>query len=189
MTIAFRNWLLRNRPFLLFGPTVAAIGTWLWVERRLGVAEAMGLWFGGLVAWSLLEWLAHRAMHLRTSIGWLTRLQDNVHLRHHREPDDLEHSVIRLRASIPLAALLFLIGLLAWGELHRANAFHAGLLTGYMFYEFVHLTAHSGVRIPGLRALHRYHNLHHYADMNRGFGVTSALWDWTFRTLPVSKRV
>ena len=64
----------------------------------------------------------------------MARIQDSAHLRHHREPDDWAHSVIKLRSSIPQAALLFGIAALCWGDFHRALLFHAGQLSGYILY-------------------------------------------------------
>ena len=101
-----------------------------------------------------------------------------------REPDDLEHSVARLRASLPLAALTLGIAGLALGDWQRAVVTQCGLLTGYLFYEFVHLTAHANRRVPGLGYVHRYHHRHHGERSDRCYGVTSPLWDWLLGTLP-----
>ncbi|MCK6457046.1 MAG: sterol desaturase family protein, partial [Phycisphaerae bacterium] len=65
-----------------------------------------------------------------------------------------------------------------------ALAAHAGLLLGYVAYEFVHLSSHAGRRWGPLRALDRYHMRHHFENANRTFGVTTPLWDWVFGTLP-----
>ena len=67
------------------------------------------------------------------------------------------------------------------------RGFSAGLLTGYVWYEFVHLAEHGAWRLPMLRRLTRHHAWHHFKDWERAFGVTTPLWDWVFGTLPQSR--
>ena len=139
------------------------------------------------MAWTLLEWLTHRAMHLRLRSERLARWQYEAHLRHHDEPHDLDHAVVRLRASVPLAAVLFVAAWVCFAEPSRAALFHAGLLIGYLAYETVHLVSHGRGRPPGFAYLTRYHAVHHYQDIYRAYGVTSPLWDWLFGTLPAMR--
>jgi sterol desaturase/sphingolipid hydroxylase (fatty acid hydroxylase superfamily) len=35
-----------------------------------------------------------------------------------------------------------------------------------------------------LKALRRHHMIHHHAQHDARFGVTTPFWDWVFRTLP-----
>jgi sterol desaturase/sphingolipid hydroxylase (fatty acid hydroxylase superfamily) len=180
-----RNWLLRNRAFLVFIPIVGA-SLWL-AYPTMPSATFLGWLCGGLLAWTLMEWLAHRAMHLKLRSQWLSRIQDEAHLRHHREPDDLEHSVLRLRASLPISAFILIAARVVAGGWPAAITWTAGVLIGYMLYEFVHLTSHGQPRSPVLRKLHSYHLRHHFQQSDRGFGVTSPLWDWVFGTMPARR--
>lgn len=177
-----RKWLLRNRPFLIFIPLVVAMGAWTVNHNILGLGLLSVLALIGLGAWTSLEWFLHRAMHIDTGIAFIERLQDSAHLRHHREPHDLEHSVVRLRASIPITLLLLGVARLSFGQLDHAFAIMCGLLIGYLFYEAVHLSAHAAHPLPGLQSLRRMHLRHHFGQNDRAFGVTSPLLDWVFGT-------
>jgi sterol desaturase/sphingolipid hydroxylase (fatty acid hydroxylase superfamily) len=177
-------FLLRARPFLMFIPWLGAVCAWSAFNSPFGWSGGFALVLAGLFAWTFIEWVVHRAMHLRVHSAAITRFQDEAHLRHHREPHDVEHAVVMLRASIPLAAVFLGLSLVVFRNLPAALLFHAGMIAGYLAYEAVHLATHARWRIAALRSLTRYHNLHHFRGWNRTFGVTTPLWDWVFGTLP-----
>jgi 4-hydroxysphinganine ceramide fatty acyl 2-hydroxylase len=185
MTISITDFLLRARPYLVFVPWLALLFTWAILTGQVGRwLPAMLLIGSGVLAWTLIEWAFHRAMHFPVRSPALARFQDQAHIRHHREPHDVEHSVVNLSGSIPLALLFFGVCFLIFRDLQTALLFHSGLLVGYLAYEFVHLATHAKWRFPGLNYLTRYHSRHHLEGWNRTYGVTSPLWDWIFRTAP-----
>jgi sterol desaturase/sphingolipid hydroxylase (fatty acid hydroxylase superfamily) len=187
MTAARRDWLLTARPFLVFVPILGGLLAVVVGRGRAAVAPGLLVTATGLLAWTLVEWAVHRAMHWRTRSAVVSRFQQQAHLRHHAAPHDLPHSVLRLSGSIPLAGVFFTAALLGFRDLERAMLFQAGLLAGYLWYESVHLLSHSHRHPPGLGALCRYHLRHHFETPTRTYGVTSPLWDWLFSTLPTRK--
>jgi sterol desaturase/sphingolipid hydroxylase (fatty acid hydroxylase superfamily) len=65
-----------------------------------------------------------------------------------------------------------------------AAAFFPGFLFGYLIYGSMHFAIHAIAPPKMLKALWRNHHLHHYKAPDKGFGVSSVLWDVIFRTVP-----
>ena len=59
-----------------------------------------------------------------------------------------------------------------------------GTLVGLTLYDILHYYFHFGPEydIKWLNDLKRNHLKHHYRDSNRGFGVSTLLWDKVFKT-------
>lgn len=181
---AWYIWLC-SRPFWMYPPIVILLVAW--AGPRAGIAPAVGLFVLGLFAWTFVEWGLHALMHARTGSKSFSRFQQFAHLGHHHAPDCLPGALVTLRGSIPLAAGFFGLSLAMFRSLVPAVVFFAGLLSGYVFYEFVHLATHARRRLPGLTWLEHYHGRHH-ARWNRGFGVTCPLWDYVFGTAPEAQK-
>ena len=66
-----------------------------------------------------------------------------------------------------------------------AGAFSAGLLTGFLRYEYVHWRIHfRAPRSERQRVLRAHHLSHHFCDPNAYFGVTTRFFDRLFGSLP-----
>jgi hypothetical protein len=136
-------------------------------------------WFAaGVLWWTLLEYLLHRFAFHGGAAG--------LGVRHHAHHDDVRSRTLALASPPAVAAGLALHALALLGLLGPAagGAALAGVAAGYAAYEAIHLAAHRPrPRSRWLRRLRRHHLLHHGAPEAR-FGVTTALWDRVFGTLP-----
>jgi len=145
----------------------------------VGAATYALFFLAGLAWWSLLEYLLHRWV-----FHGFPRTLGERHLKHHAHLHVRRLAVAPLATSVTGALLHAAIFLGLFGPA-RGLALLAGLLTGYGAYEWVHWSTH--YRVPKgavMRALRRHHMIHHHAQQNARYGVTSPLWDWVFGTLP-----
>lgn len=149
----------------------------------MSVWTAVPFFVAGLFWWTLLEYLLHRfVFHLAPdTLG-------RRHIEHHDHPLDRRLAIASPGTSIGGAALhgLVFFGLFGWGV---GGGLFLGLITGYLAYEWIHWSTH--YRHPRTRlgkALRRHHLLHHHAQKEARFGVTSPFWDGIFGTLPPPPR-
>src|SRR5438876_7303908 len=96
-------------------------------------------------------------------------------------PTATRRLVMPLVVSIPLTVLFYLLITLTFGRV--APAIFAGLVFGYVCYDAIHYAVHHFAMKRGIwLRLKQYHLRHHYHDDHVGFGVSSPLWDYVFRT-------
>ena len=63
-------------------------------------------------------------------------------------------------------------------------AFFPGFLIGYLIYGSMHYAIHAwNPPFKWMKPLWRNHHLHHYKNVELGFGVSSTLWDHLFGTM------
>lgn len=135
----------------------------------------------GLIFWTLAEYALHRwVFHYHPTSKFGQRVHFIFHGIHHDYPKDRLRLVMPLSASIPMAAIIYFIFSLALPEFILA-AFFAGFMLGYLIYDECHYAMHHANFKSGLfKKIKDHHMLHHYADPERGFGVSSAIWDIIF---------
>jgi dihydroceramide fatty acyl 2-hydroxylase len=188
---AFLNFFSRvhpSIPAIVFVPVVVAM-EWLGSDRGLGAGELALLTIGGLGVWTLTEYWLHRLVfHWEPDNKWGRRMHFIIHGVHHDHPNDRLRLVMPPAVSIPLA-LLFLLAFSAIFGTPAAYPLFAGLLAGYLVYDYTHYHVHHHRPRTELgRRLREQHMRHHFQDHRFGFGVSSPLWDVVFRTLPRRRR-
>ncbi len=142
-----------------------------------------GLVLLGIFIWTFLEYTLHRwVFHYDPTTEWGKRIHFIVHGVHHDYPNDGTRLVMPPAVSIPLALFFYIIFLALFGAAY-APAVFAGMVVGYLWYDMLHYATHhfSMKRGVWLR-LKQYHMRHHYGDEHTGYGVSSPLWDYVFRT-------
>ena len=115
----------------------------------------------------------------KTRVG--KRLHYIIHGVHHDYPNDARRLVMPPSVSVPLAFLFYGMFLLIFGPF--ASSVFAGLVFGYVCYDMLHYATHHFPMKRGvLLWLKQYHLRHHYKDDHVGYGISSPLWDYVFRT-------
>jgi len=132
----------------------------------------------GIVAWTLTEYTLHRFIfHYVPKSGWGEKMHFIVHGVHHAYPKDTKRLVMPPSVSIPLAILFYFIFKLILGQAFVAP-FFVGFVIGYLFYDLTHYAIHHfPIHNKFFLILQKHHARHHYQDENRGFGVSSPVWD------------
>src|SRR6266478_4470903 len=129
----------------------------------------------GVAAWTLLEYLVHRIVFHRYSVG------RRLHQLHHDHPNDPDAE--RSSLSTPLIASPTGFLLIVTAGLEDGSAIFAGLLLGYLAFIVVHYAVHRWPIEPGswLYPAKLRHLTHHCLE-DCNFGVTTIFWDIVFRT-------
>ena len=187
----FLNFFSRVHPAIpavVFVPVIAAM-QWLGGDRGLAGWELALLTLGGVGIWTLTEYWLHRLVfHWEPDNAIGRRTHFIIHGIHHDHPNDKMRLVMPPAVSIPLAALFFGGFVLIFGA-PAAYPLFAGLLVGYLFYDYTHYYVHHFVPKSALgKRLREQHMRHHFQDHRYGYGVSSPVWDVVFGTLPRKRK-
>ena len=169
-------------PLVLYVPVVGyMLCTSVW-QRQLSIVAVTALFLLGVLLWTLTEYLIHRyVFHYQPRTRWGKRLHYVIHGVHHDYPNDARRLVMPPVVSIPLAFLFYGLFLLVFGRL--TPPVFAGLVFGYVCYDMLHYATHHLAMKRGARLwLKQYHLRHHFKDDHVGYGISSPLWDYVFRT-------
>ncbi|WP_394829753.1 sterol desaturase family protein [Pendulispora albinea] len=184
----FLEWFSRIHPAT---PFIAWIPVSSYVVYRsasrgdlsgLGIA---GLFLLGVFAWTLAEYVLHRyVFHWTKDTPLGRRIHFLVHGVHHDFPNDKDRLVMPLGASIPLGVIFYALYYFTMGP-RLGEPFFAGFVIGYLLYDGTHYAVHHFKQTTRIgKFLRRHHMMHHHADHDGGFGVSSPLWDLVFNTMP-----
>lgn len=160
-----------------------------WIRADLSVGAIAGLFACGVFFWTLAEYFLHRyVFHWTNDTAWGQRIHFLLHGVHHDFPNDKDRLVMPLLTSTPLAIIFYSLFIGVMG-VRLGEPFFAGFILGYLGYDGTHYAVHHFKQRTRLgKWVRRHHMLHHHADHEGGFGVSTPLWDIVFRTMPKTKR-
>jgi 4-hydroxysphinganine ceramide fatty acyl 2-hydroxylase len=169
-------------PLVLYLPVIGWMLYAAFFRCHLSILAVAGLFALGVLSWTLLEYIIHRyVFHYEPTSRWGGRLHFIVHGVHHDYPNDSRRLVMPPSVSIPLAILFWVLFAVIFGRF--APAISAGFGFGYVCYDSIHYATHHFAMKRGIGLwLKQYHLRHHYKDDHAGYGVSSPLWDYVFRT-------
>lgn len=169
--------------YCMYFPVIAFMLYYGNTTKGLTAGREALLFIGGVFFWSFFEYLMHRHLfHIIVDGPRARRFVYTMHGVHHEYPRDKERLFMPPVPSIIVACTIFFLMHLIIGW--NALAFFPGFLFGYILYGSMHYAIHAFAPPKFLKALWRNHHLHHYKSPDKGFGVSSVLWDIVFRTVP-----
>jgi sterol desaturase/sphingolipid hydroxylase (fatty acid hydroxylase superfamily) len=176
-------------PFVVWLPVLGYVAYRVYGRHDLALGPALGLGVAGFFIWTLTEYVLHRyVFHWTNDTKFGKRVHFLLHGVHHDFPQDKDRLVMPIGASAPISVIVYgLLYLLCAGPTYAEPLF-VGFGLGYLLYDGTHFALHH-FNFKGhlFRKLKRHHMLHHHADHDGGFGVSSPLWDVVFRTMPAVK--
>lgn len=181
----YLEMLTKTHPLVIWGMYLPVIGFMLY-HSRTGLQfsyEAIALIFtGALLFWTFFEYIMHRfVFHMVSENPRLRRLTYMLHGNHHEYPRDRQRLFMPPVPSLLIASLLFGAMHLLLGD--AAFIFFPGFLLGYLIYGSLHYAIHAwNPPFKFMKPLWRNHHLHHYKSDEKGFGVSTSLWDRVFGT-------
>ena len=178
------DWMSKAHPAfpaMFWGP-IAVTAIVLGATKGVGALATVGLVLGGILTWTLFEYILHRwVFHFIPKNSWLRKQWYLVHQIHH-DYTEWYRLVAPPMMSLALGAVFFTAFTLTLG-FPNAWPFFAGFTIGYLAYDYVHFYTHfAKPKTRFGKMLRRNHQQHHHVWHDRWYGVSSPLWDYVFRT-------
>lgn len=176
----------KTHPLVIWGMYIPIMAYMLYHANSALVFTGLQVfttWVLGILSWTVFEYIAHRFLfHMTPETETGKKIAYIIHGNHHHYPRDKQRLFMPAVPSLLVASLLFSMQYLIMGEL--AFMFFPGFLLGYLIYGSMHYAIHAwNPPFKFMKPLWRNHHLHHYKDQDRGFGVSTTIWDRVFGTM------
>lgn len=172
----------------IYLPLIIFLWYYSYTVKGLSHISVLFSFCGGILFWTLFEYIIHRyVFHFIADSEKAKRIVYVLHGNHHEYPRDRERLFMPPVPSLIIASavfvIIFLISKMA-GMNEYAFSFFAGFVLGYLVYGSMHYAIHAwNPPFKWMKPLWRNHHLHHYKQQEKGFGVSSTLWDHVFGTM------
>jgi sterol desaturase/sphingolipid hydroxylase (fatty acid hydroxylase superfamily) len=185
------EYLTKTHPFIIDGMYILIaflmIRHYIIAIEHPGWMYILGLFLLGYFSWTFAEYILHRFLyHKIKDASYSSGLQYVFHGIHHEYPNDKERLVLPPIPSLIIAALFFGLFYLMMGN--NSFLFSPGFMIGYCSYMSIHFMVHKVKPPKNFHFWWTHHNIHHYQQHDRAFGVSISLWDRVFKTMPEPNR-
>ncbi|HEY4194594.1 MAG TPA: sterol desaturase family protein [Mucilaginibacter sp.] len=171
-------------PLYIFVPVILFCTYKALFMAGIPVLTYFELFIFGIFIWSFVEYIMHRFVfhYAPPDKPWAQRMHFIFHGVHHDYPSDAKRLVLPPSVSIPLATLFYFL-FQAILPVNYIFGFFPGFILGYLFYDISHYAIHHFNFKGNLwKKIKQHHMLHHYQDPDKGYGVSSPLWDKVFHS-------
>jgi sterol desaturase/sphingolipid hydroxylase (fatty acid hydroxylase superfamily) len=186
----FLNKLTSSSPYTIITLYVLFSGFLIYTgytKYNLSLDTIIAFFIFGVLSWTLAEYILHRFVyHKLKDATYDTGLHYLLHGIHHKYPNDQSKVILPIVPSIIVASILFGIFYLIFGI--YVFAFVPGFLLTYLGYMLIHYMVHTKPMPKKYNFFWKHHNIHHYQQHDRAFGVSTSLWDRVFGTMPEKNR-
>ncbi|MES2430414.1 MAG: sterol desaturase family protein [Bacteroidota bacterium] len=182
----YLEYLTKTHPLVIWGmylPVLILLPYYSISSLSFDWIKVSLVFLGGMFFWSLFEYVMHRfVFHYVAESEKGRKINYILHGNHHEYPRDKERLFMPAAPSLIISSVLFLLMYLILGK--NVFPFFPGFMLGYLIYGSMHYAIHAwNPPFKWMKGLWRNHHLHHYKQQERGFGVSSTLWDHVFGTM------
>uniref|UniRef100_A0AC34QRU2 Fatty acid 2-hydroxylase n=1 Tax=Panagrolaimus sp. JU765 TaxID=591449 RepID=A0AC34QRU2_9BILA len=151
-----------------------------------GTFIATTFFMSGTLVWTLLEYILHRyVFHWKPNMDSYNQITLHflAHGLHHKTPMDGDRLVFPPTPALLIIGFFYVFyrSLLSYPVF---CCFASGKLFGYICYDVIHYFLHHGTPKPRSNWHYRkvYHHNHHFKNFDAGYGISTNLWDFVFKT-------
>lgn len=192
----YLEYLTKSHPLVIWAMYIPIIGWMIYhssVNLDMSTLQLSSIFLAGILSWSLFEYIIHRFIfHFIAESKKASKIVYIIHGNHHEYPRDKQRLMMPAVPSMMLALVIFIATYIiayAAGAAEKAFAFFPGFIVGYLLYGTMHYAIHAcNPPFKWMKPLWRNHHMHHYKGDDKGFGVSSTLWDHVFGTMFDLKR-
>ena len=181
----YLEYFTKTHPLVIWGmylPVIILLPYYSASKLDFSASSVTLLFLGGIFFWSFFEYLMHRfVFHWVSDNPRIQRASYVLHGNHHEFPRDKQRLFMPPVPSLIIASLIFLLMYAVMRE--YVFSFFAGFILGYLLYGSMHYAIHAwNPPYKWMKPIWRNHHLHHYKSEQKGFGVSSHIWDKVFGT-------
>lgn len=185
----FRNkyleYITKTHPLVIwciYLPVIILLPYYAFSRLEFTAWNVAFIFIAGIAFWSFFEYIIHRfVFHMVTENPRAARIAYVVHGNHHEFPRDRQRLFMPAVPSIIISSMLFLLMYFIVGN--NVFMFFPGFMLGYLMYASMHYAIHAwNPPFKWMKPIWRNHHLHHYKNDDKGFGVSTHIWDRIFGT-------